>query len=388
MALAIGLGSLFNHSESPNVSYTLDTKTDSIQYTAVRDVTPGEELCIYYGQNLWISPAIDISESRDSSEVDDGWEEIIPEEDLPFTRYKLPPEEEDVQSIRTVQAWVVAVPEPRHITTLLQWLKQAGLDGPELGHLKRIRKQGDSTSLLLSTSSEPPQPPQDLNLPPPYLLPVPVSSALTLPSLSLKSALWPTMYTPRRKDEPEPWTRGRAKSEDEELPIAALIPAPYGVVDETDIQSSSLAFIASDTRQSTRHPLRHAAINAIRKMADYRASQDQVTEVIATTKAPTCGDSAEVEEESRNGSNYLLTDRTIFITHEPCIMCSMALLHSRVKEVVFLYPMIKTGGCGGCACLPTLKGVNHRFAILQWKLDPSYTCFLDKDVEIDVPLDA
>ncbi len=27
----------------------------------------------------------------------------------------------------------------------------------------------------------------------------------------LKSALWPTTYTPRRKDEPEPWTRGKLK---------------------------------------------------------------------------------------------------------------------------------------------------------------------------------
>ena len=48
-------------------------------------------------------------------------------------------------------------------------------------------------------------------MPDPYLLPVPESSALTMPSLLLKSALWPTMYTPRRKDEPEPWSRGKLK---------------------------------------------------------------------------------------------------------------------------------------------------------------------------------
>lgn len=47
----------------------------------------------------------------------------------------------------------------------------------------------------------------------------------------------------------------------------------------------------------------------------------------------------------------------------------MALLHSRVKEVVYIQPMGKTGGCGGLACLPVLKGVNHRFGILRWKAD-------------------
>ena len=48
-------------------------------------------------------------------------------------------------------------------------------------------------------------------------------------------------------------------------------------------------------------------------------------------------------------------------------MCSMALLHSRVKEVFFLVPMERTGGCGGAACVPKLEGVNHRFAIGRWK---------------------
>jgi tRNA-specific adenosine deaminase 3 len=48
-------------------------------------------------------------------------------------------------------------------------------------------------------------------------------------------------------------------------------------------------------------------------------------------------------------------------------MCSMALLHSRVKEVFYLIPMEQTGGCGGLACLPKLDGVNHRFGICMWK---------------------
>lgn len=51
-------------------------------------------------------------------------------------------------------------------------------------------------------------------------------------------------------------------------------------------------------------------------------------------------------------------------------MCSMALLHSRVKDVFFIYPMKETGGCGGLRCVPGMKGVNHRFGIWRWK-DPS-----------------
>jgi len=50
--------------------------------------------------------------------------------------------------------------------------------------------------------------------------------------------------------------------------------------------------------------------------------------------------------------------------------------------------MSQTGGCGGCACLPTLKGVNHRFGILQWKGDMNSGRFSAKDCQIDEAIDA
>lgn len=117
-------------------------------------------------------------------------------------------------------------------------------------------------------------------------------------------------------------------------------------------------------------------------MADYRASQNLDP---PPENAPPSVDSQSDPKETRNGSNYLLTDQTFFVTHEPCIMCSMALLHSRVKEVIYLYPMSKTGGCGGSACLPTLKGVNHRFTIFQWKVT---TRVAEEDIEIDPTIDV
>ncbi|MDN3610742.1 tRNA adenosine(34) deaminase TadA [Vibrio ostreicida] len=44
--------------------------------------------------------------------------------------------------------------------------------------------------------------------------------------------------------------------------------------------------------------------------------------------------------------NYRLIDTTLYVTLEPCPMCAGALLHSRVKRVVFGAPDLKAGAAG------------------------------------------
>jgi SET domain-containing protein len=52
--LALGLGSLFNHSiPGQNVCWRRDLSNTCIVYTALRNIEPGEELCISYGSKLW-----------------------------------------------------------------------------------------------------------------------------------------------------------------------------------------------------------------------------------------------------------------------------------------------------------------------------------------------
>lgn len=45
-------------------------------------------------------------------------------------------------------------------------------------------------------------------------------------------------------------------------------------------------------------------------------------------------------------NNYRLLDTTLYVTLEPCPMCAGALLHSRVKRIVFGAPDLKAGAAG------------------------------------------
>ncbi|KAJ2564289.1 hypothetical protein GGH12_002046 [Coemansia sp. RSA 1822] len=54
-ALALGLGSMFNHEPSglENVGFVRDMDQALIKYVALRDIPAGDELCICYGLNVW-----------------------------------------------------------------------------------------------------------------------------------------------------------------------------------------------------------------------------------------------------------------------------------------------------------------------------------------------
>lgn len=45
-------------------------------------------------------------------------------------------------------------------------------------------------------------------------------------------------------------------------------------------------------------------------------------------------------------NNYLCLNYHVYTSHEPCVMCAMALVHSRISQLVYLKPSLKTGGVG------------------------------------------
>ena len=51
--LALGIGSLLNHNDPPNVDYRIHRQEETIHFVACRDIAVGDELFIFYGPNVW-----------------------------------------------------------------------------------------------------------------------------------------------------------------------------------------------------------------------------------------------------------------------------------------------------------------------------------------------
>ncbi|HZV92192.1 MAG TPA: tRNA adenosine(34) deaminase TadA [Caldimonas sp.] len=61
--------------------------------------------------------------------------------------------------------------------------------------------------------------------------------------------------------------------------------------------------------------------------------------------------------------NYRLPECEIYVTLEPCAMCAMALLHARVKRVVYAATDPKAGAAGSVIDLFANTALNHHTAV-------------------------
>src|SRR5215467_10314726 len=72
---------------------------------------------------------------------------------------------------------------------------------------------------------------------------------------------------------------------------------------------------------------------------------------------------AEIEALRAGGAalgSYRLTDTTLYVTLEPCVMCAAAVVHARVRRLVFGAWDPRAGGAGSITNVFALPGLNHR----------------------------
>src|SRR5471032_164481 len=59
-------------------------------------------------------------------------------------------------------------------------------------------------------------------------------------------------------------------------------------------------------------------------------------------------------------NNYRLNGSTLYVTLEPCTMCASAIVHARVRRLVFGAWDLRAGAAGSTINVFALPGLNHR----------------------------
>ena len=96
-----------------------------------------------------------------------------------------------------------------------------------------------------------------------------------------------------------------------------------------------------DERTPPNHPLLHAPMLVVRAQA--RRQREKRSSGAPPSEA------------------YLCTGMDVYMTDEPCVMCAMALLHSRVRRAVYRRRDSEMGGLGSVESVHALSSTNHRF---------------------------
>lgn len=134
------------------------------------------------------------------------------------------------------------------------------------------------------------------------------------------------------------------------------------------------------------HPIQHAAMLAIDKVAATQnggawadntrevtlRGVDEDLEMYLNNRIPNLNFGArkyfsksEMELDSKRYGDvpYLCTGYYVYMLKEPCLMCSMGLVHARINKVFFCRDNLSSGALHSTVKVHTIKDLNHHFEV-------------------------
>ena len=74
--------------------------------------------------------------------------------------------------------------------------------------------------------------------------------------------------------------------------------------------------------------------------------------------------------------DWRLTDCDLYVTKEPCAMCAGAVVHTRIRRVIFGCTDLSAGAAGSLINLLQMPGLNHRSEITSGVLEKDCAALL------------
>jgi len=85
-----------------------------------------------------------------------------------------------------------------------------------------------------------------------------------------------------------------------------------------------------------------------------------------------------IKKAAKKLGGWRLNRATLYTTLEPCPMCAGAIVHSRIKEVVYGADDPKAGACGSIMDVVSSKHLNHKVIVTSGVLKKQCSVILKK----------
>lgn len=296
--------------------------------------------------------------------------------------------DEQSQDVELVEVYAAPILDKKETSRLVRELNSlCPLSG--LQHVKRVRpcsERPHPLEVLVCLVSDVPKmqvvsidsllPSGGINcngLGEPFVVKVPARAPLTRPQFELASQHWPTSF--HEDKQVTVALRGELFSHHQKERIHAYMASAVTAAREggvagmeaigavvVDPKTERIIAVGHDCRR--KHPLHHAVMVVIDLVA-----RSQGGGFYGFDSYPACrftsASSVQTEAQIENGTQpYICTGYDLYVTREPCVMCAMALVHSRIGRV-FYGVTSADGALGSKFKIHTQKDLNHRFEVYK-----------------------
>lgn len=309
--------------------------------------------------------------------------------------------DEYLRDVVTVPVYVGKITDRKQVSRLVKWLSEA-MPIKDQQHLKRVRSTAEGMQVILRPRSEgdgdrvktlgdllgayPTAHTEGLSEDV-MEVHVPKHAPLTRSQFESSNCLWPTQF---HEDKlitrllNDTFFSAEERSDMGRYMMSAIEAARVsqtGVgVAVVNPASSSMLVVA--TRDKT-HPLKHAVMVAVDMVARHQGGG-----AWPLSSENDLRNASLEDQQVDKKMPYLCTGYDFYITHEPCTMCAMALVHSRVRRVFYGCPT-PHGALGSSRKLHIQPGLNHHFQVWSGLLEEKCSAlFKDRKTVGDPPHQA